>query len=514
MIQRLGASLVSFISPLAGAISRTLTSKLGEYVSANDFGAKGDGVTDDSAAINAALAASKKVILKPGSTYLIKSSIVISQDDSVFDLNGATILLDSTLLVSGVTATGRARARITGGTVKGTGLANTTNTHLILLSSCTGCQVDNMRVTESPQDGIRMVSCTECIITVIRATNNLVVGVQDRDGTRNIITHVVAASNGVTSQTTGTGGRGILLWRTFDTMVDSCLLRNSTEYGIRVYSQTGDSRGSRGIRISNIHCEDNNQMDVYIYNEIGSVTDITVDGLVIRRSTQPGASVVTLAGARTTFRNANIVKEGDRLTTPTIVLYQATNPVVSGIVGGNLGQVFSFSGTTDANIYDVSADCTIIGIGGTRTKYTNCDFRHGGAGTTDIALNAGTEEQTLDGVSFNGFYRNINWDSQRMTLVNCKSTNTTDVSLRMNGDGIQNLWQSGCRWDTASNPAIVSTIKKDGHTSSKIIAYANAAPTTLTWSVGDRVFNNVPVSGQPQGWGYTGTAWVSMGNFA
>jgi len=46
--------------------------------------------------------------------------------------------------------------------------------------------------------------------------------------------------------------------------------------------------------------------------------------------------------------------------------------------------------------------------------------------------------------------------------------------------------------------------------------YASAAPTTGTWSVGDRVFNSVPSVGQPKGWlctvaGTPGT-WVSEGN--
>jgi hypothetical protein len=46
--------------------------------------------------------------------------------------------------------------------------------------------------------------------------------------------------------------------------------------------------------------------------------------------------------------------------------------------------------------------------------------------------------------------------------------------------------------------------------------YATAAPTTGTWQVGDRVFNSVPVVGQPKGWlctvaGTPGT-WVSEGN--
>lgn len=64
----------------AGAVNRTLQSKLADSLSAKDFGAKGDGVTDDTAAINAALASlvapGASVYLSPG-TYLTSAPVAI-----------------------------------------------------------------------------------------------------------------------------------------------------------------------------------------------------------------------------------------------------------------------------------------------------------------------------------------------------------------------------------------------------------------------------------------------------
>lgn len=73
-----GSSLVGFRQASAGAVVRTAQDKMREVVSVKDFGAIGDGVTDDTAAIQAAVDAHQHVYFPIG-TYLVTSTITCSQ---------------------------------------------------------------------------------------------------------------------------------------------------------------------------------------------------------------------------------------------------------------------------------------------------------------------------------------------------------------------------------------------------------------------------------------------------
>ena len=68
------ASQVNFVGISTGAVTRTVDSKLEEVVSVKDFGATGDGSTDDTAAIQAALNSAASVFF-PKAKYRITSTL-------------------------------------------------------------------------------------------------------------------------------------------------------------------------------------------------------------------------------------------------------------------------------------------------------------------------------------------------------------------------------------------------------------------------------------------------------
>lgn len=70
---------VNFLQAGTGAVTRTVQAKLRESVSVKDFGAVGDGITDDTAAVQAALNTGKSVFFpEPSNYYNIASSLTIS----------------------------------------------------------------------------------------------------------------------------------------------------------------------------------------------------------------------------------------------------------------------------------------------------------------------------------------------------------------------------------------------------------------------------------------------------
>ena len=94
LVSSSGSNLIGFIQAGSGAVARTAQSKMREVVSVKDFGAVGDGVTDDKAAIQLALnSGAKEVVFSAGSTYLTDGGLTLTTAGVTVICTGATIKL-------------------------------------------------------------------------------------------------------------------------------------------------------------------------------------------------------------------------------------------------------------------------------------------------------------------------------------------------------------------------------------------------------------------------------------
>jgi hypothetical protein len=200
---------------MIGYKGRTVYARLIEAISAKDYGAKGDGTTDDTSAINAALSANKAVYL-PFGTYKTTNAITLPQDTTLIGFGNPTIHYYGTATNIGVVQTGGTGAQLIGLTIDG-GAANSPVTPFatqavlvqhdnfygeglrinsyrnigIYLLNVTGCTLRRIKVPVLTAPGIRVANSTLCTVDDVDTTtpsgtgNNF--GVYVSDGTNRSI---------------------------------------------------------------------------------------------------------------------------------------------------------------------------------------------------------------------------------------------------------------------------------------------------------------------------------------
>lgn len=95
-----GSVLVGYLSAWAGAVATTVQAKLRETISVKDFGAVGDGITDDTAAIQTAINSGAKQINFPSGTYKTTAPLYLDGNQKLLGAGSvSTIILKTTATV-------------------------------------------------------------------------------------------------------------------------------------------------------------------------------------------------------------------------------------------------------------------------------------------------------------------------------------------------------------------------------------------------------------------------------
>lgn len=201
------------IGPYQGAVGRTINDIAGDFPTPMTFGALGDGVTDDTAAFEAAFAASSStsgtdVLHIPANRVFIVSGLTILRNgfrivgsqgqDPVSNLgriklkNGANA---SVLTVSG------ANCRVEGFNVDGNQAGQTVATPAILLAG-SGAILESTLVQNSKGDGIKIAGCDSVRVVSVTCSGNAGYGLNLASVTNALINDSNFTGNGTGSFTT------------------------------------------------------------------------------------------------------------------------------------------------------------------------------------------------------------------------------------------------------------------------------------------------------------------------
>lgn len=306
LAQSIGSALIGFVATV-GATDRTVQSKLQETVSVSDFGAVGDGVTDDTAslqaAINYAASISTKLISQKKSTFLISDGLSVPAG-LVADFGFSTIKRKAGSVFDMLTCTGGsdldiANLRIDGDRLAD-GLSNVNPADRfggVVLNGVTDSALRNVQVSntvnaEDGRAGVYLGGCTGVDLYDVGGSGTAGSCVLIAGGSHNRI---------FGSRTKDNLGSGITSSGADDCEYYDCISQNSGYSGISINGlrckgnnlrATGAAFGFSGINIG--HDSVGNRADDSIVSNIHS-NDNAGWGLTVPGSARVQLSSVNLA---------------------------------------------------------------------------------------------------------------------------------------------------------------------------------------------------------------------------
>ena len=249
---------VSFLQAGTGAVVSTVQAKLRESVSVKDFGTVGDGVTDDTSAIQATLNSGALKIIFPPGTYIF-SRLTIPNNVSLFG-ESATLkmLANSNAGVGGNFAVTHASSPASGISIAGLTFdgnkANQQNsgannfsvyfTNGLTFTNATNITLRNLTFHDWPAEGLSFRGTSNSTVQGIVAYNNATVGTRFGSSTQpnkyNTVSDIISYNN---SSVANTGYDGFFIEQN-----QFCSFTNLNAY----YQAALLYEGGTGIKLVNV----------------------------------------------------------------------------------------------------------------------------------------------------------------------------------------------------------------------------------------------------------------------
>jgi hypothetical protein len=536
------SELISFTQAGAGAVQRTAQDKMREIVSVKDFGAVGDGVTDDTAAIQDAinsLSADGGTVYFPAGEYKTDSGITLISNLILQGFGGAVLKPTDSVPLWAYRGLSVNNLKFKDLVFEGTGTAFTDgNQRLLQIDSATDVEITGCTFNKSRSIALYFTSCQNVHISNSNFTRNYYYGGEALDSAKVTIDSCIFELNGDTGATTTAFGRGFVFWRCSNSTTNNCVFNQNTEYGLRLFAQSADVLANRNIAISGCTFRDNgttavSKNDLYIYDEPGLTERVSVTGCTF--STRTGNFGAVLSGKEITVTGC-VFKAITPQSGVGVSLFGSTNVVVSGNVFQGFANVASFSATAGA----VSTNCTLSNnqcidvanfatLQGSGHIISNNYIKKGGAGAADEGIRAisANISATIANNVVDGFSRGFNVATTGGIVAfkdNITINSTSTGFFAQFQTDVSGIICTNNSFDAAfPNPWATMFADSRSFLGRKFCTL-NVDPSSgglggganIVWKVGDRVFNANPAIGSPKSWvctvaGAPGT-WTSEGN--
>ena len=287
-------SVYNASSGITGATTRTLVNKLSETVSVKDFGATGNGVTDDTTAMQNALSSGASVVYIPAGTYLISTKLTFSCN--VYG-DGATSIIKT---VGDITAL---ESTTSYGFIKSIKITSdnggSTNNHGLVLKYCSRSLIDSVWVASMGYYGI-WIDSTSGNNNLLNLSNVRCVS----NGNHGIYVSGGVDNNAMTFENVdvrSNGASGLVFNSPSISNISNCNFLNS------VSAQSNTSRGVAFFgayarnNVGVVYLEGNGTTDLYFDSTAhGNFIQTTNDGSTI--TDDNGTNTVLSAGATSSSR--------------------------------------------------------------------------------------------------------------------------------------------------------------------------------------------------------------------